>query len=82
MSLDAASSTDGPPADPEADPEAEPASPCIKVCTLDSARQMCTGCFRRLAEIGAWGRMTADKKRRVLAELPVRANSYRSGKTQ
>ncbi|RVT81570.1 DUF1289 domain-containing protein [Rhodobacteraceae bacterium CCMM004] len=48
-------------------------SPCIKVCVVHPVERICTGCFRSLDEIAAWGRMTPDERRRVMAELPTRA---------
>jgi len=53
-------------------------SPCISVCELDADRVLCTGCFRTLDEIAAWGTLDADAKRRVLAALPARKASQRA----
>jgi len=52
-------------------------SPCISVCELDADGVLCTGCFRTLDEIAAWGTLDADAKRRVLAALPARKASRR-----
>ena len=54
-----------------ATPDAVP-SPCISVCAMDAAGALCTGCFRTLDEIAAWGMLDADGKRAVLAALPAR----------
>lgn len=54
------------------------ASPCISVCVLDADGVMCTGCFRTLDEIAAWGMLDAEAKRRVLAALPAREASRRT----
>jgi hypothetical protein len=47
------------------------------VCELDADGVLCTGCFRTLDEIAAWGTLDADAKRRVLAALPARKASRR-----
>jgi len=47
-------------------------SPCNKVCVIDAACGLCIGCGRSLAEIGGWVTMTADERRRIMAELPAR----------
>lgn len=49
-------------------------SPCIKVCVIDPAARICTGCHRTLDEIAAWSRMTPEARRSVMAELPARAH--------
>lgn len=38
-------------------------SPCISVCRVNAASQLCEGCFRTLGEISAWGRSSGDAKR-------------------
>jgi predicted Fe-S protein YdhL (DUF1289 family) len=48
------------------------ASPCIKVCVLDAARRVCTGCGRTLDEIARWSEMSDEERARVMAELPAR----------
>ena len=47
-------------------------SPCIKVCVMDNAREICTGCRRTLAEIAAWAQLSPAERRRIMAELPGR----------
>jgi predicted Fe-S protein YdhL (DUF1289 family) len=47
-------------------------SPCIGLCQLASATELCEGCFRSAAEIEAWWDMTPAQKRRLLAELDMR----------
>jgi predicted Fe-S protein YdhL (DUF1289 family) len=42
------------------------------VCVVDATCGLCIGCGRTLAEIGGWISMTADERRRIMAELPVR----------
>jgi uncharacterized protein len=48
------------------------ASPCIKVCVIDPASGLCSGCGRTLAEIAAWASLDAGERRRIVAELPAR----------
>ncbi len=47
-------------------------SPCTKVCKMDERTGLCLGCGRTLAEIGAWGTMSEDERRRVMAGLSQR----------
>jgi len=58
----------------------DPPSPCIKVCKMDPVSRLCTGCWRTIEEIGAWGFMDGDEKRAVLAELPGRRPARRRGR--
>ncbi len=44
-------------------------SPCIKVCALDKAGKICTGCGRTLDEIARWGRMTDAERAAIMARL-------------
>jgi uncharacterized protein len=50
------------------------ASPCTKVCAMDADQRFCLGCRRTLAEIAAWGSLTDEEQRAVLAQLPHRRN--------
>lgn len=47
-------------------------SPCIAVCQVDPATDLCIGCRRHIDEIREWPIMTAEQKRAVLAALPSR----------
>jgi uncharacterized protein len=47
-------------------------TPCIKICVIDQASGLCTGCGRTGAEIGGWLEMTSGQRRRIMAELPKR----------
>lgn len=51
-------------------------SPCVSVCVMNPASAWCDGCFRTIAEIGAWGRLSPDERSRVLAELPARRKRF------
>ena len=54
------------------DTQRHPPSPCIGVCTLDSAGEYCLGCYRSLAEIAGWTRYDAAQKRAVLERVEAR----------
>lgn len=47
-------------------------SPCVKLCQIHPAEQICIGCYRTLDEIGAWSRLTPEARRAIMAELPSR----------
>ncbi len=47
-------------------------TPCVAVCRLDPVSGLCTGCARSLAEIAAWGTLSAVERRRLMAVLPAR----------
>jgi predicted Fe-S protein YdhL (DUF1289 family) len=48
-------------------------SPCIKLCVVHPEAGICMGCYRTIEEIAAWGSMTPEARRGVMAELPGRA---------
>lgn len=48
-------------------------TPCVKICQLDPEAHICIGCYRSLAEIGAWSLMSPEERHRLMAELPSRA---------
>lgn len=48
-------------------------SPCTKVCVIDPAARLCTGCLRSIDEITGWSRMTPEARRTIMATLPARA---------
>jgi uncharacterized protein len=52
-------------------------SPCVKVCVVHPVERLCVGCLRSIDEIAGWGRMTAEERRAVMAELPARAPRLR-----
>jgi len=47
-------------------------SPCVDICTIDSATGLCLGCGRTVAEISGWAAMTSQERRRIMAELAAR----------
>ena len=54
-------------------------SPCTKICVIDPKSRLCTGCKRSIDEIGAWGSMSPEIRRAIMAELPERQISKRRG---
>ena len=48
------------------------ASPCVKVCIVDGASDLCLGCLRTLGEIAGWAAMTDEERAAVTSELPSR----------
>ncbi|MBM3611360.1 MAG: DUF1289 domain-containing protein [Alphaproteobacteria bacterium] len=55
------------------EPRRPPASPCVNVCVIDEARQMCSGCARTLDEIAVWASADDAFRAQVWAALPRRA---------
>ena len=51
---------------------AEIESPCVKVCLMHPAADLCMGCFRTRYEIAGWSRMTPEQRRAIMDELPDR----------
>jgi predicted Fe-S protein YdhL (DUF1289 family) len=47
-------------------------SPCVRLCTLDPADNVCVGCGRTLAEIGSWMRYSEAERRAIMDALPGR----------
>ena len=52
-------------------------SPCIKVCALDAATGLCTGCGRSLDEIARWSDMSAAERASIMRKLPARRAAAR-----
>jgi uncharacterized protein len=52
-------------------------SPCVKICAIDPASELCMGCGRTLDEITRWYGMGGDARRRIMAELPARIETLR-----
>lgn len=49
-------------------------SPCVKVCVIDPATGLCTGCLRNLDEIARWGSMMPAERSAIMAKLDMRRN--------
>ena len=47
-------------------------TPCIKVCVMDAATGLCSGCGRTLDEIARWGGMTESERQSIIRALPDR----------
>ena len=47
-------------------------SPCVSLCQIDAASQLCQGCLRTLDEIVAWGSADDAVKLAVWAEIRKR----------
>ena len=47
-------------------------SPCVKLCVLDAAADICRGCGRTLSEIERWTKLTDAERRKIIDELPAR----------
>ncbi|WP_044562508.1 DUF1289 domain-containing protein [Azospirillum sp. B4] len=60
------------------DPDDYVASPCTRVCRIDTRTDLCAGCLRTLEEITHWGAMTPDQRRAVLAQVADRRQAARA----
>jgi uncharacterized protein len=47
-------------------------TPCVSICVMDPVTGLCEGCGRSLQEIAAWGMLTPDQRKAIMAELPKR----------
>lgn len=56
------------------------ATPCVQVCVVDGESGLCLGCFRTLAEVAGWSRLTEARRRAIMGELPTRRGSIRPEK--
>lgn len=57
-------------------------SPCLKICIMDDASDLCAGCGRTRHEIGVWSRLNNDERARIMAELPERMKTAELAKEQ
>jgi predicted Fe-S protein YdhL (DUF1289 family) len=55
------------------------ASPCIRLCSIDPLSELCAGCGRTLAEIGAWMRLSGEERRAIMEALPSRMAAAKGG---
>lgn len=55
-------------------------TPCIKLCIVDGESGLCMGCYRRLSEVAAWGRLSDAERDEVMAALPDRRSLIRPEK--
>jgi predicted Fe-S protein YdhL (DUF1289 family) len=61
-------------------PEAPIATPCVKICVVDAESGLCVGCYRTLAEVASWTRLTDADRKRIMAALPAREGRIRPEK--
>jgi predicted Fe-S protein YdhL (DUF1289 family) len=47
-------------------------SPCVRICVVDEARDICRGCYRTLDEISLWAGYAREQKLALLNELAQR----------
>ncbi|MGE8942594.1 DUF1289 domain-containing protein [Leptospira interrogans] len=47
-------------------------TPCIKVCVINPETRVCEGCYRTLAEIAQWSRLSDEQRRQIMNALPAR----------
>ena len=47
-------------------------SPCVDICRMDPAMDVCAGCLRTLDEIAHWSDMTDEERTAVLAAVGAR----------
>ena len=55
-------------------------TPCIKVCVVDGESGLCMGCYRKLNEVAAWGRLDDAERDAIMAALPDRRRLIRPEK--
>ena len=53
----------------------EVGSPCIGVCAMDDATNLCHGCYRTLEEIRQWWDLDALSKQKVVDQAVIRQES-------
>ncbi len=44
-------------------------SPCVGICELDFATDLCIGCFRSRAEVASWGSASIEMKQEILQKV-------------
>jgi predicted Fe-S protein YdhL (DUF1289 family) len=51
-------------------------SPCISVCEMDEQAGICKGCYRTLAEIATWSRISNEDRWDIVQQLRERRSAY------
>jgi predicted Fe-S protein YdhL (DUF1289 family) len=54
-------------------------TPCNKICTIDAAIGLCVGCGRTIDEIARWTAFSDAERARIMAALPQRIATSRTG---
>ena len=57
-------------------------SPCVRICAIDPASQLCMGCGRTLDEITRWYGMSREERSLIMAELPARIEASRPNRNR
>lgn len=47
-------------------------TPCVNICIVDPARDLCVGCGRTLEEIAEWPKLSEEERQRIIATLHER----------
>ena len=55
-------------------------SPCLSICVMEEDAEYCRGCFRTLDEISEWSWYSDAERKRIMAELPARKQTYQRTK--
>ena len=50
-------------------------SPCVEVCRMDPAKDVCAGCWRTLDEIARWRDMSDAERTAVLESVAARRSA-------
>jgi hypothetical protein len=53
-------------------------SPCVRVCRLDPATEICIGCYRTLDEISYWTRYTNAQRQAIREAIPQREIDFKN----
>jgi predicted Fe-S protein YdhL (DUF1289 family) len=57
-------------------------TPCIKICVMDSATGLCSGCGRTLDEIARWGSMSEGERESIMRLLADRMTGTAAPRAQ
>ena len=53
----------------------KPSSPCVDICRIEQATELCVGCKRTVYEIALWSRLSEDERLAIMAGLPSRTEA-------
>ena len=53
-------------------------SPCIRLCILDAASSLCSGCGRSGDEIAVWIQLSPERRREIMGALPARLEGLKA----
>jgi iron complex transport system substrate-binding protein len=51
-------------------------SPCVNLCKLDPATQLCVGCYRTIEEIAGWTTYSDEQRAAIRSALPARGATF------